>query len=257
VGRPALATGPARGGSLTGRGAPAGLSRRITLAAVLLTAGTGATDVASFTRLGGVFTSVITGNLVLLGLAVARASAGLAEHAAVSVGAYVLGVAIGARVIALAPRPGRGAAADEDWPPAVTAALGIEFALLAVLAAGWELAGTRPAGAGQYLLLADAAAAMGVQGAAVRGLGRGDFSTTYLTGQLTGLIAALVTPGKRDWPGWRQPGPLLALAAGGLISGVLIANAPAAVPVIILMPLCLVLVLYLTARGGGREGNRH
>jgi uncharacterized membrane protein YoaK (UPF0700 family) len=242
---------------LTAGGAPADLSRRITLAAVLLTAGTGATDVASFTRLGGVFTSVITGNLVLFGLSVARASADLAEHTAVSVAGYVLGVAIGARVIALASRRGRpGREAAEDWPAMVTAALTIEFALLAVLSAGWELTGTRPAGAVQFLLLAAAATAMGVQSAAVRGLGRGDFSTTYLTGTLTGLVAALVTPGKRSWPGWRQPGPLLALAAGGLISGVLIANAPAVIPVIILGPLCLVLALYLTARGGSGEGNR-
>ena len=212
----------------------------------------------SFTRLGGVFTSVITGNLVVFGLAVARASASLAGHTAVSVAGYVLGVAIGARVIALARRRRRPATAedaeDEDWPLIVTAALGVELALLAVLSAGWELASARPSGAGQYLLLAVAATAMGVQSAAVRGLGRGDFSTTYLTGQLTGLIAALVTPGKRDWPGWRQSGPLLALAAGALISGALIANAPAAVPVIILAPLCLVLALYLTARRGGRAG---
>lgn len=222
----------------------------------------------SFTRLGGVFSSVITGNIVLFGLAAARVSAGLAEHAGLSVGGYVLGVAAGARVIALAPRRGRAArggrataeggratAGDgEDWPPMVTAALAVELALLAALSAGWELAGARPTGAGQYLLLAAAATAMGVQSAAVRGLGRGDFSTTYLTGQLTGLITALVTPGKREWPGWRQPGPLLALAAGALIGGVLIANAPAAIPVITLTPLCLVLGLYLTARCGGHAG---
>lgn len=242
-------------GLLRPGGAPAELSRRITLAAVLLTVGTGATDVASFTRLGGVFTSVITGNLVLFGLSAARVSAGLAEHAAVSVGGYVLGVAIGARVIALAPRHGR-AEVNEDWPAMVTAALTVEFTLLAVLSAGWELTGTRPAGAVQFLLLAVAATAMGVQSAAVRGLGRGDFSTTYLTGTLTGVVAALVTPGKRTWPGWRQAGPLLALAAGALMSGVLIANAAAAIPVIILAPGCLVLALYVTARGGGREGKR-
>ncbi len=220
---------------------------------------------ASFTRLGGVFTSVITGNFVLFGLAAARVSASLAEHAAVSVAGYVLGVVIGARVLALGPRrraatgPGAAAtaaaataaaatAAEEDWPAMVTAALGAEFALLAGLSAGWELTGTSPAGAVQFVLLAMAATAMGVQSTAVRGLGRGDFSTTYLTGQLTGLISALVSPGQRNWPGWRQPGPLLALAVGALVGGILIANAPAAVPVIILAPICLVLAVYAGAR---------
>jgi uncharacterized membrane protein YoaK (UPF0700 family) len=233
----------------------AGLTRGITLAAVLLTVGAGATDVTSFTRLGGVFTSVMTGNLIVFGLAVAQASAGLAEHTALAVGGYVLGVAIGARLIARAPR-GRPAtaAAAEGWPALVTVALGIELALLAGLSAGWELTGARPGGADQYLLLAVAATAMGVQSAAVRGLGRADFSTTYLTGTLTGLVAGLVTPGKRDWPGLRQAGPLLAVAVGALIGGVLIANAPAALPVIILAPLCLVLATYAWTRRGSRPG---
>jgi hypothetical protein len=44
----------------------------ITSLAVVLTLATGATDVASFTRLGGVFASLMTGNLVLFGLAVGR-----------------------------------------------------------------------------------------------------------------------------------------------------------------------------------------
>jgi uncharacterized membrane protein YoaK (UPF0700 family) len=139
----------------------------------------------------------------------------------------------------------------------VTAALGIELVLLAGFSVGWEVTGGLLAGAAQLLLLAIAAAAMGMQSAAVRGLGRGDFSTTYLTGQLTGLISALVTPGKRNWPGWRQSGPLLAVAAGALIGGLLIGYAAAALPVITLTPLCLVLMLYVTARGvAARENPR-
>jgi uncharacterized membrane protein YoaK (UPF0700 family) len=239
-------------------------SRRITLAAVLLTLGTGATDVVSFTRLGGVFTSVMTGNIVLFGLAAARASARLAEHTAVAFAGYVLGAAAGARVVAFSPQRQRRArdsatkkstpedstaktiATDtgtESWPAMVSVALTVEFALLAVFAAGWELTGTRPAGTDQYLLQVTAATAMGLQSAAVRAVGAGDFATTYLTGTLTAVIGRLVTPGQRRWPGWRQPGALLALAAGALISGILIAQAPAADPVIILTPLCAVLVI--------------
>ncbi len=142
----------------------------------------------------------------------------------------------------------------------VTAALAVELALLALLAAGWELAGPRPAGASQYLLQVTAAVAMGMQSAAVRGLGRGEYATTYLTGTLTAMIAGLATPGTRHWPGWRQPGALLALAAGALISGILIAHAPSAIPVVTLGPLCLVLAVHAgagrarrTARNGRGE----
>ncbi|HEX5292883.1 MAG TPA: DUF1275 family protein, partial [Streptosporangiaceae bacterium] len=39
---------------------------------VALTLVTGATDAVAFTRLGNVFTSVMTGNMVLLGVAVGR-----------------------------------------------------------------------------------------------------------------------------------------------------------------------------------------
>jgi uncharacterized membrane protein YoaK (UPF0700 family) len=235
---------------------PAEVARRLTLAAVLLTIGTGGTDVVSLTRLGGVFASVMTGNLVLLGLAAARASAGLAGHTGVAIGGYVLGVAIGARVIALAPRRRRETAppaGPEGWPAMVTAALVLELVLLAVFAAGWELAGPHPAaGTGQYLLLVTAAVAMGIQSAAVRGFGRGEYATTYLTGTLTSLITGLVTPGTRRRPGWRQPGALLALAAGALINGILVAHAPAAVPVVIIAPLCVVLALGAATRRRNR-----
>ena len=53
--------------------------------AAALAFGTGAMDVASFTQLGGVFSSVMTGNLVLLGLAAARPSGELAAHTALAI----------------------------------------------------------------------------------------------------------------------------------------------------------------------------
>ena len=94
---------------------------------------------------------------------------------------------------------------------------------------------------------------MGIQSAAVRGFGRGEYATTYLTGTLTSLIAGLVTPGPRRWPGWRQPGALLALAAGALINGILVAHAPAAVPVVIITPLCAVLALRVATGRRNRK----
>ena len=69
--------------------------RILTLIAIALTFASGATDVASYTRLGNVFTSVMTGNIVLLGLAVARHSLTLASHTLVSIAGYITGVAGG------------------------------------------------------------------------------------------------------------------------------------------------------------------
>jgi uncharacterized membrane protein YoaK (UPF0700 family) len=71
--------------------APAGLARQLTLAAVLLTIGTGGTDVLALTRLGGVFASVMTGNLVLLALAAGALINGiLVEHAPTAVPAVII-----------------------------------------------------------------------------------------------------------------------------------------------------------------------
>ncbi|HEY3952043.1 MAG TPA: YoaK family protein [Streptosporangiaceae bacterium] len=236
-----------------GGGVGGGRARRITLTAVALTAGTGGIDVVSFTRLGGVFTSVMTANIVLLGLSIARASGTLAGHTALSVGCYVAGVAAAARAIGPPPPeppepPGAPGAGELAWPGRVTAVFGAELLLLAGLAAGWELTGGRPAGPEQYLLQGIAAAAMGMQSAAVRGIGADEFSTTYLTGQLTKMVSTLAVPGKRRWPGWHLAGPLLALIGGAVLSGVLIAAVPDAVPLITFVPLAGVLAAELAAR---------
>jgi hypothetical protein len=64
-----------------------------------------------------------------------------------------------------------------------------ELGLLLLFAVGWELVGDQPTHTAQALLLAVAAAAMGIQSTAIRRLG--EMSTTYLTSTLTGLIEAL------------------------------------------------------------------
>ena len=100
----------------------------LTIVAALLTVGSAATDIMAFTRLGNVFASVMTSNIVFLGLAAARHSGSLALHAAVSFAGYAAGVLAGSR---LARRPARTGAADAEavrrrrrrcgrrgsWPP--------------------------------------------------------------------------------------------------------------------------------------------
>ena len=88
--------------------------RVLTVIAVALTFASGAMDVASFTRLGSVFTSVMTGNIVLWGLAAARGSLTLASHTAVAIVGYIAGVAGGSRIAVGAPGAGGRAAAGGD-----------------------------------------------------------------------------------------------------------------------------------------------
>jgi uncharacterized membrane protein YoaK (UPF0700 family) len=247
--------------------------RVMTVAAIALTFGSGAMDVASFTRLGTVFTSVMTGNMVLFGLAAARRSAALAVHTLVAIAGYVTGVGAGSRIAVsggggaggsggpggaggsggpggAGGAGGSGGADGADGargtlPAHVSRALLAELVLLAVLAAGWEAAGANPAGWGQFCLLAVAAAAMGVQSTAVKHMGLTEVSTTYLTGTLTGLVSSLVSRrGAAGGP--RRAGVLLGLVAGAGLSGLLVATAPAGVPA---LPLAaLVTTVALTSR---------
>jgi uncharacterized membrane protein YoaK (UPF0700 family) len=214
-----------------GAGSEPGDAATVFLFAVVLTVGTGATDVASFTRLGNVFASVMTGNLVLLGLSAERLSVSLATHAMVAVAGYIAGVAVGARLVPAGrkPRWGMHRAAP---------ALLVELALLAGFTAGWEVTGTTPHGGSQVALLAVASAAMGTQSAAARALSS-LVSTTYLTGTLTTVVAALVNRGAKRVQ-WREGAQLLAVAGGAAAGGLLLAAAPAAVPAI---PLVAVLVV--------------
>lgn len=217
----------------------------LTLIAITLTFGSGAMDVASFTKLGGVFTSVMTGNIVLGGLAVAQRSLSLAGHTVVSLAGYIAGVAGGTwiahgfKVVAA----DKGEGGTGVLPAHVRWALFAELILLAGLTAGWEITGASPAGSAQYGLLAVASAAMGVQASAVKEMGLTDVSTTFLTGTLTGLVSSLVSSGQDTPHGLRRFGVLIGLAVGASLCGLLVATAAAGVPALPLAALVTTLVL--------------
>ncbi len=219
----------------------------LTLIAIALTFASGAMDVASFTRLGEVFTSVMTGNIVLAGLAVAQRSLSLASHTAVSIAGYIAGVAGGTWVVhgfrAAGDKRGDDDGRASVLPAHVVWALFAELILLAGLTVGWEITGARPAGWAQFCLLAAAAAAMGVQASAVNEMGLTNVSTTFLTGTLTGLVSSLVSPGQETPHGPRRFGVLIGLAAGAGLCGLLVATAPDSVPALPLAALITTLVL--------------
>src|SRR6516164_7933325 len=223
----------------------------LTVIAIALTFGSGAADVASFTRLGNVFTSVMTGNIVLWGLAAARGSLTLASHTAVSIAGYIAGVALGTWVAHGAKRAEPGQ--DGVLPARVIWVLLAELVLLAGFTVGWEVTGASPAGWAQFGLLAPLAAAMGMQSSAVNDMGLTQVSTTYLTGTLTGLVSSLVSPGQDTPHGLRRFGVLIGLVAGASLCGLFVATAAAAVPA---LPLAaLVTTLVLATGPDGRNGH--
>jgi uncharacterized membrane protein YoaK (UPF0700 family) len=220
-----------------------------TLIAITLTFGSGAMDVTSFTKLGTVFTSVMTGNIVLCGLAAARGSVSLITHTMTAFAGYVAGVASGARIgwyhsVRSASTSAKPDGSEGAWAPHVRATLIFELVLLLAFLIIWEIFGANPHGGAVFTLLAIAAAAMGLQASAVAQMGLTGVSTTYLTGTLTGLVDALANPGqRRRGVGVIRPGVLIGLATGALLSGLLVKTAPAAAPALPVTALVVVVIL--------------
>ena len=215
--------------------------------AVALTFGTGAIDVTTLTRHGGVFASVITGSLMLMGFGIANGNIALVMHAVTAIGGFIVGVAIGTRVTGArnpnAPR----------WPRRVTVALGLEFVVLALFTLGWEAAGAAPTGSAQLGLLATAVIGMGLQSAAARGLGV-TVATTYLTGTLTGVISGLAGS-RRSRTDRAGVAALIAAVGGAICGGLVLSTVPAAAPLLIMTPLTVVLATAVHHHHGQARGS--
>lgn len=192
---------------------------------------TGVTDATAFERLGHVFASVITGNLVLLGISAVHEDGKLALFAGCAIAGYAGGVVLAAQ---REPPPDDGPV----WPGATTIALTVDLALLVAFAVLWEVAGRHASRGTQTAELVLVASAMGVQSAAVRRLGQ--MSTTYLTSTLTGIMESLVVWRWRHSEA-RSVGIVLMAIGGAALGTELIDQARPWLPAAQLVPLVVVL----------------
>lgn len=201
---------------------------------VVLALTSGATDAIGFLALGSAFTSVMTGNMVLLGVGTAARDTALILSCVVAILSFVLGAAVGARV---AGAPSNG---DSMWPRPVTIALYIELILFAAFAGLWWWLDAAPSADWLFALLGLNAAALGIQSSAIQRFGVSGLSTTYLTGTLTTVVGKLI-----GGHGLRAVAHsltiLLGLIMGAGIGTILVELAPVAVPTIQLATLATVL----------------
>jgi uncharacterized membrane protein YoaK (UPF0700 family) len=142
-----------------------------------LSLASGSVDALGYLLLGRVFVSNMTGNIVLLGLALGRIQVQASIRSLTALVGFCAGVAIGALACG---RGGEG----RPWPRRVTLTLAVEVAVLLVLAATWPLV----VPSSLLLVIGLAAVAMGMQSAAVRKVGVADVATTFVTGTLTGVV---------------------------------------------------------------------
>jgi uncharacterized membrane protein YoaK (UPF0700 family) len=205
-------------------------------AAVALAVTSGATDAIGYLALGHVFTSAMTGNLVLLGISLGHRNGERAGRVVVSLVAFTVGCAVGAR-IAGGPR-----AEDSVWPPAVTRALALEAGLFVCYSAEWLAVGGHPSVAAKAALLGTGAIALGIQSAAMQRFGVAGLNTTFLSGTLMRLVSALAT--RHRFRDVQHHLLLLAgLVAGGSIAALLVLHSPGFAPVMQLAPIGVALAL--------------
>ena len=147
---------------------------------LVLTAVTGLVDAISYLQLGHVFVANMTGNVIFLGFAAARAAGFSAAASLVATGAFLAGALVGGRL---------GSSVGRHRGRLVAYAMYIEFILLvAALIFSLAVADTST-GTASFFLIGLLAIAMGLQNAAARRLAVPDLTTTVLTLTLTGLAA--------------------------------------------------------------------
>jgi uncharacterized membrane protein YoaK (UPF0700 family) len=202
------------------------------VAAMVLAVASGATDAIGYLALGQVFTSAMTGNLVLLGIAVAHRHGERIGRLVVSLVCFIVGAALGAR-IARSPEPD-----DPVWPSAVTRALAVEAVIFVGYGACWWIRGLDHGVVGR-VQLGLGAVAVGIQSAAMRRFGR-ELNTTFLSGSLTTLVGWLAT-GHRLRDIRHHLLVLVGLVGGAIIAALLVLHAPVFAPAVQLVALAAAL----------------
>jgi uncharacterized membrane protein YoaK (UPF0700 family) len=185
-----------------------------------LTATAGTLDALAFLYLGKVFNSFQSGNVLFLGLGAGEGDRALVIRASAVLIAFVLGAAVGARLV--------GSRLSPSAPPRVELRiLGTEAALLAAFAVIWLLVGTpddHPVA--RVVLLALGAAAMGVQVALAMALKIPNVVTVALTATLANLGERAGAPQRERDPDLPPTGLLLALCAAYTVCAAAIAVLP-------------------------------
>jgi uncharacterized membrane protein YoaK (UPF0700 family) len=204
---------------------------------VCLTFGTGAVDAISFLGLGKVFTAMMSGNIVLLGLAAGSSAGPEAVRSVISLLVFALGVFAASWLI-------RDPAKTSVWPAGLTMALVCGAVAQAGVLAGWLGASGHPNGVFKGVLVGFSALAMGLQGGAVARLGVSGVTTTYVTGTLTGLIGGLALRSGTRRELARRAVMLVALLIGATCGALLLTYARSGAPG---LPLAITVVVIATA----------
>ncbi len=179
-----------------------------------LTVVSGFVDAVSYLGLGHVFTANMTGNVVLIGFAVAGAPGFSVPASLCALGAFLVGAVVGGR-LARHVSPQR---------MLLLVALTLEATFTAVAAVMVAAVGAAAISSGwpRFTVIGLLAFAMGVRNAAVRHFGVADMTTTVLTMTLTGLASDSSLAGGTNPHAGRRVASALCMFGGALAGAALV-----------------------------------
>jgi uncharacterized membrane protein YoaK (UPF0700 family) len=176
---------------------------------VVLAASAGSADAWSYFGLGHAFVANMTGNTVILGLAVFQ-DHGDMLHPAIALGCYAGGAMLGS-LFTRRVRPGT------VWARAISWTLMLEALLLLAVEAGWIAIHLHISHSPSLeLLLATLALAIGMQSGAMVQLKIPGIVTTYITGTWTTMLGGLVRLGRDEQQQTQETEKRLAMQAAVL-----------------------------------------
>jgi len=203
-----------------------------------LTFTTGINDAVGYLGLDRVFTGNMTGNVVVLGMALAGGTHLPVLGPALALVGFMAGAAAAGRALR---------SATEPWGRTTTTLFALVSATMLVLGLVLVVAGDRPAHATQVGVTTAAAIAMGLQAATARHVGVKDVTTVVVTSTITGLAADSALGNGSGTSRRRRAGAIVLILSGALVGAALLRWHLA-------VPLLLAGVLAGTATALGHRG---
>jgi uncharacterized membrane protein YoaK (UPF0700 family) len=178
-----------------------------------LTFSTGVADAVGYLGLDKVFTGNMTGNVVILAMAIAGGKGLPIVGPLIALFAFMLGAASGGRSL----RP-----VSSGWTTHVTVLLAVVAAVLISLSVVLFTIGGHPSQAFEYTVTFFLAAAMGLQASVARHLAVKDVTTVVVTSTITSFAADSWLGGGKGQPWFRRLAAIVLIGAGAGVGALLL-----------------------------------
>jgi uncharacterized membrane protein YoaK (UPF0700 family) len=179
-----------------------------------LTVVSGVVDAVSYLGLGHVFTANMTGNVVLIGFALAGAPGFSIAASATALAAFLAGAATGGRIGLRIKQKRSLLVTAVTLEAGFTVVAAIIAGTVAVLSTGWP----------RYTVIAVLGYAMGIRNSVVRNMGVADMTTTVLTMTLTGFAADSSLGGGHNPNAARRAISVVCMLVGALVGAAFVVH---------------------------------